>query len=169
MGQRGIIQKIADECGVNQASVRRALKDAGEDIANPNFEKAVQIVRAVADSARISGHAANGRGEGGDESRNPFVEAKARAELARARKIELQVARDEGKLIDREAVAGTGEAIIAHARAAILSLGHRVAPQLIGKTDIREIATIIEGEARIVLKGIADPDAFLAQIDEALG
>lgn len=168
MDQRGIIQKIADECGVDQATVRRALKAANVDAKNPNFETAVQIVRAVADSNRVLDHAANGRGEGGDETLSPLAKIKVRLGLATARKMELRNARDEGRLIERESVAETGEAMIVYARAAILSLGYRVAPRLIGKSDVKEIAKIIEGEARVVLGALADENNFLRQIDEAL-
>lgn len=166
--QKGVFQQIADETGYNQAAVRRALEAANVDIKNLNFETAVQIVRAVVDSERALGHAANGRGEGGDGMRNPLAEARARSELARARKLELRNAQDEGRLVDRETVAETGEEIIVYARAAILSLGCRVAPRLIGKTDIKEITKIIEDEARVVLGDLADENNFLRKIDEAL-
>jgi hypothetical protein len=170
MTKRGTIQQIADQTGVNQKTVRRALEAAGLDAKAVTFEQALPVVRAIADADRVLGHAAAGRGDGGETGGvSPYAQAKAQAELERARKLQIQNARAEGKLIDREAVTETGVRIIVTARTALLSLGYRLAEKVAGKTDISEITGIIESEVRTVLGEIADEQQFIAALDrEAL-
>lgn len=98
-----------------------------------------------------------------------LAQAKAHAERLRARKIELLNAKLEGSLISREAVTATGRRILAETRTALLSLGHRLAPKLSGKTDTREITRIVENEVRDVLGVLADEDKFFTNLEvEAL-
>ena len=168
MDKRGTIQRIADATGVDQATVRRALALSGLKAGRGgyDFASAVGIVRANADPARIAGHAASGRGEGGStDSVSTLADARARSEMMRARKLELENAKAEGKLIDREAVTATGAHIIATARTALLSLGYRLAEKVAGKTDIREIAGLIEAEVRDVLGVLADETKFFAALE----
>lgn len=168
MAERGTIQRIADATGVNQATVRRALAAAGlkSGRGGYDFAQAVEIVTANADPARIAGHAANGRGEGGNSNTTAtLAEARARSETMRARKLEIENARAEGRLIDRGAFTTTGAHIIATARTALLSLGYRVAEKIAGKTDVREIAHILETEIRDVLGVLADESNFFAALE----
>jgi hypothetical protein len=169
---KGIVRKIADETDLDQATVRRALAaaDITEAQAAADLSKAVETVKAVADPARVIGHAANGRGEGGNnELTDTLAAARAHAERLRARKLEILNAKLEGELISRRAVTETGVHVIASVRTGLLALGYRVADKVAGRTDTREIARIVETEVRDVLGVLADPDAFLAKLeDEAL-
>lgn len=167
---KGIIQRIANAAGFDQATVRRAIKAAGLEPQEVSFEEGLRLARSIADPARVIGHAANGRGEGGHSTvTDTLAEAKAHAERLRARKIELLNAKLEGSLIPREAVTATGARILAEARTALMSLGHRLAPRVAGKTDTREIARIVENEVRDVLGGLANDDRFFAELEaEAL-
>lgn len=167
MPERGTIQKIADATGVNQATVRRALTAAGLQAGRGGYDMtaAIEAVRSNADPARIAGHAANGRGEGGSDATSTLADARARAENLRARKLEIENAKAEAKLIDREAVTATGIHIIATARTALLSLGHRVAEKVATKSDVREIAGIVEQEVRDVLGVLADEGRFFAALE----
>lgn len=163
---RGTIRRVADATGLDQATVRRAITASGLDPATASFEEAAQLAEAIADPARVIGHAANGRGEGGYSAfTETLAEAKAHAERLRARKIELQNAQLEGCLISREAVTVTGQRILAEARTALLSLGHRLAPKVAGKTDTREVARIVETEVRDVLGALADDKRFFADLE----
>lgn len=169
---KGIIREIADEAGLNQATVRRALITAGlsEQQCEADFKSAVETVAALADADRVLGHATNGRGAGGHSNvTDALAEAKAHAERLRARKLEIENAKAEGRLVDRDAVTVTGARIIADVRTALLSLGHRVAAKVAGKTDTREIARIVETEVRDVLGALADEAKFFAALEaEAL-
>lgn len=170
MAKRGTIRKIADEAGVDQATVRRALQEAGVSADEVGIAKAVETVTAIADPARIIGHAVNGRGEGEHSATtDALAEAKAHAARLQARKLELQNARLEGSLISREAVTATGIRIIAEVRTALLALGYRLADKVAGKTDVQEIARITESEVRAVLGELADEARFFAALEsEAL-
>jgi hypothetical protein len=136
-----------------------------EQDAQADFAKAVEIVKAVADTDRIIGHAVNGRGEGGGKQTSAYAQAKAQAELHRARKLELLNAKLEGSLVDRENVTVTGARIIAEVRTALLSLGPRIAPKVADKSDTREIARIVETEVRDVLGNLADEERFFAALE----
>ncbi len=167
---RGTISKIADETSLNQATVRRALKasNMSEEECAADFAKAVETVKAWADSDKVLGHSASGRGEGGGNG-SAYTEAKAQTELYRAEKFRLQNEKLAGRLIDRQDVTDTGIRILADARTAFLSLGHRLADKLAGMTDAREIARAIEAEARIVLGELADEKKFFEALEiEAL-
>jgi len=168
---KGIIQKIAEQCGVDQNSVRRALKAAGESITNPDFENAVEIVKAVADGSKVLGHATNGRGEGGDAKLNELATIKAEHARQQANKIRIQNERALGKLVSRDDVTETGKRIIAEARTALIAAGHRAAARITGKSSPREIADIIEAEIVVCLGYLSDPTPFLTRVldDEALG
>src|SRR5450755_4715113 len=116
MAERGTIQNIADRCGVNQATVRRALASAGLKSGRGgfDFDAAVAAVNAIADPARINGHAVT-RGSGNGTA---LGDARARHEGLKARRLEIENAKAEGELISRDAITATGVHIIATARTA---------------------------------------------------
>lgn len=166
MATRGEIQKLADACGVDHKTVRNALEADGIEVDSDEyrFEDAVAAIKAIADPARLVGHAAT-RTAGSTALR----EARIHLEALKARKLEIENQKAEGALISREAVTETGVRIISEARTALLSLGYRVAQKIAGKTDAREIATIVESEVRDVLGGVADEHKFFAALEtEAL-
>lgn len=131
-----------------------------------NFKNAAEIVTANADPARIAGHAVNGRGEAGNNgATSAYADARARSESMRARKLELENQKAEGALISRAHVTATGEHIIATARTALLSLGYRLAEKVANKSDVREIARIVEAEVRDVLGVLADETQFFDALE----
>lgn len=160
MAERGLIRKIADAVDVDHQTVRNALKAAGRDPKSITLEEGAEIVRAIADPARVAGHQAT------RVSSNPgLTDARTRHEGLKARKLELETGQLEGRLIDREAVTATGAHIIATARTALLSLGYRVAEKIAGKTDVKEITCIVEAEICDVLGVLADETAFFAALE----
>lgn len=171
MGQpRGVIRRLADETGLDHKTVRRAMAETGwaEADCEADFDGAAEMIRSVSDTDRVIGHAAGGRGEGGT-SGDTYAAAKAQAELHRARKLELQNAKLEGSLVDRQAVTDTGARIFADVRTALLSLGPRIAPKVLDRSDAREVARIVVAEVRDVLSTLADETRFFAALEaEAL-
>lgn len=163
MAEQGMIKKIADAVGVDHQTVRNALKTEGltPGRGGYDFEQAVDIVKAVADPARVSGHAVT-RGGG---SGTALGDARTRFENLKARKLEIENQKAEGALISRDAVTATGAHIIATARTALLSLGYRVAEKVAGKTDVREITRIVEAEVRDVLGVLANETTFFAALE----
>jgi hypothetical protein len=164
MAERGTIQKIADECGVDHRTVRRALGRAGLTAGRGGYDfgAAVAAVNANADPARVAGHAVT-RDNGGAES--PMMAARVRHEALKARRLEIENAKAEGALISRDAVTATGVHIITTTRTALLTLGHRCSEKVAGKTDVREITRLIDAEVRDVLGALADETQFLAALD----
>ena len=162
MAERGTIQKIADACSVDHRTVRRALERAGLKSARGGyvFAEAVAAVNAIADPARVSGHAVTRGNAGG-----VMLDVRARHEELKARKLEIENAKAEGKLIDRDAVTATGAHIIATARTALLTIGYRVAEKVAGKTDVREITRIVDAEVRDVLGALADETTFFTALE----
>jgi hypothetical protein len=168
MTKRAKISVIADECGVDHRTVRRALERAGLTAGRGGYDldAAVAAVAANADPARLNGHAVT-RDNGGAES--PMMTARVRHEELKARRLELDNAKAEGALISRDAVTATGISIITTTRTALLTLGNRCAEKVANKSDVREIAKIIETEVRDVLGALAEPETFLATLEaEAL-
>lgn len=167
MDKRGKIQRAADAVGANQAAVRRALKQTGTEDAG--LEDIIEIARANVDAERAVGHAANGRGEGGDGPMSALTRAKLRKAELDNQKSEIELAKAANELINRETVTRVGVHLITAARTALLSLSHRLAPKVAGKADIGELSRIIETEVRDVLGTLADEKQFLTAIeDEAL-
>jgi hypothetical protein len=164
MAKREKIQEIATACGVDHRTVRRALDRAGLKAGRGgySFDEAVAAVNAIADPARLSGHAVT-RDNGAASS--PMMEARVRSETLTARRLELENQKLEGELISRDAVTATGIHIITTARTALLTLGHRCAEKVAGKTDVRDIARIVDAEVRDVLGALADETKFLAALE----
>ena len=164
---KGVIRRLADETGLDQATIRRALAAAAmtEPACEEEFAKAIEIVTSNADPARIAGHAANGRGEGSTSATTTLAEARARSEQMRAEKLEIENAKAKGLLISRADVTETCAKIISNARTALLEMCHRLAPKVAGKTDLEEIARITKDEVRTVLGVIADDEAFFAAME----
>ena len=169
MAKRGKIQEIAEECGVNHKTVRNALAKAGliAGRGGYDFAEAVAAVNAIADPARVNGHAATRVSENGGGGK--MLDARTRHEELKARKLEIENARLEGDLVSREAVTAAGIHIITTTRTALLTLGSRVAEKVVGKTDVREIARTVDAEVRDVLGALADETKFFAAMEaEAL-
>lgn len=164
MAKRGTIRQAADASGLDQATIRRALEAAG--VEGLSVQEAVQVARENADPDRIIGHAANGRGEGGGNRMTPLTIAKARRAELENQRLEIELAKAAGELIDRASVTRVGVHLITTARTALLSLGHRLAPKVAGKADIGELSRLIEAEVRDVLGALSDEKKFLTSLDD---
>jgi hypothetical protein len=164
MTKRGKIQAIADECGVDHRTVRRAIERAGLTAGRGgyDFDAAVAAVNAIADPARVNGHAVT-RGNAGNGG--AMLDVRTRHEALKARQLEIEIRELEGDLISRADVTATGIHVITTARIALLTLGHRCAEKVASKTDVREIARVIDVEVRDVLGVLADEQTFLAALE----
>jgi hypothetical protein len=165
MAKRGKIQEIATACGVDHSTVRRALERAELTAGRGgyDFDAAVAAVNAIADPARVNGHAATR--VGGNGSGGAMLDARTRHEELKARRLEIENQKLEGDLISREAVTATGVHIITTTRTALLTIGHRVAEKIANKSDTREIARIVDAEVRDVLGALADEQKFFAALE----
>jgi hypothetical protein len=166
MARRGKIQEIAGECGVDHRTVRRALERAGLKAGRGgySFDEAVAAVNANADPARVNGHAVT-RVNGSNGASSPMLDARTRHEELKARRLELENQKFERELVSREAVTATGIHLITMTRTALLTVGNRCAEKIVGKTDVREIARLVDSEVRDVLGALADEQTFLAALE----
>jgi hypothetical protein len=165
---KGVIRRIADEAGLDPKTVRRALEalELTEQQAEADFANTVTVVTAWADSDRVVGHATNGRGGGGHVSE--LAQARAESERHRAEKMRLQNERLRGSLIDRAAATETVTRLLGDFRTALLAMNGKLAPKLVGLSDVRAISRIIDTEVRDTLTAFAD-EGFTAALDsEAL-
>jgi hypothetical protein len=168
MVKRGKIQEIADECGVDHRTVRRSLERAELKAGRGgyDFDAAVAAVNAIADPARVNGHAVT-RGNAGNGG--AMLDARTRHEELKARRLEIENQKAEGELISRAAVTETVTRVLADLRVALLAAGIRLASNVEGLTDEKAIARLIEDELRETLVTFANPDKILTEIeDEAL-
>ena len=94
-----------------------------------------------------------------------MMDARTRHEELKARKLEIENQKLEGELIARNAVTATGVHIITTARTALLTLGNRVAEKVAGRTDVREIARLVDAEVRDVLGALSDETTFFAAME----
>jgi hypothetical protein len=127
-----------------------------------DFDAAVAAVNANVDPARVAGHAIT-RGNAGNGG--AMLDARVRFEGLKARRLELENAKLDGELISRASVTATGLHIIAMARTAFLSIGHRLVDKALGVTDPKIFLQIVEAEARTVLGELSDPETFLAALE----
>jgi len=163
MAERGKISLIAERCGVDPKTVSRALERAGLKSGRGGYvlADAIAAVNAIAEPSRIAAHAATrGNGSGG-----AMMDARTRHEELKARKLEIENQKLEGELIARNAVTATGVHIITTARTALLTLGNRVAEKVAGRTDVREIARLVDAEVRDVLGALSDETTFFAAME----
>lgn len=169
---RATITELAEEFHIARSVALRHLQDAGvpRDTKDLTFAyaAAAEAIRIRLDEAKITGHRNAGRASNGasldDEARRALNASKAEAEQMRARKLRLEVERKEGNLVERSAVEKAGLHVIVAARTAFLALGAKVAPRLLHLADERQIAKIIEDEARIALGALSDIEAFLDEV-----
>ena len=148
---------------VSVPTVRHACERAGVVIHPGHLyerDEAVAAVASHADPARIAGHGASGLGNAQSAEISTLASARARAEEARARKLETENARTEGLLVERAAVVAAGCDLIVRVRGALLSVGQRAAPVVSGLVDHQAIADAINAAIREVLAELSDHDLF---------
>ncbi len=169
MTNRATISELAEEFHISRSAALRYLKEAGlPRAADKTFDRddAAEAIELRKDEATTNGNRLAGRAGGisDDAARGALAASKAESERMRARKLRLEVERREGNLVERSAVETTGLHVIVAARTAFLALGAKVAPRLLHLADERQIAKIIEDEARIALGALSDIEAFLDEV-----
>ena len=109
-------------------------------------DKAIETINALKDPAMSAGNRLAGRAEGASsDAIVTLANAKALAESARARKLQLEVSQKEGRLVSREEVESNARNFATFIRSAFLGLGPSIAPKLIGK-DADQISHIVDAD-----------------------
>jgi hypothetical protein len=162
---RAGVTALAEAAGLSRSRAKQILDTAA--IKRDKYREyptsaAMAALLAFSDASRSTGHALNG--DGNPDTRNDHMQAlaaaRATAETARARKVELEVAQKEGRLISRAAVLSAATDFATHLRNGLLGLGPRIATKCVGR-DAEEIAAIIDGAIRDALSDLSDADAYL--------
>ncbi|PWB89866.1 hypothetical protein C5688_13585 [Methylocystis sp. MitZ-2018] len=159
------ITELAEAAGLSRDRAKQVLDTA--KIKRDKYRKyptelAMQALLAFSDAGKATGHALNGYGN--PDTRNDHMQAlaaaRATAESARARKIELEVASKEGRLVSREAVNKTAVEFATHVRNGLLGFPARIAHKLVGSQSADEIEGIIDVAIREELAALSDIDHY---------
>ena len=156
-------KQLKAQTGLSVPTIRAACERAGVPAVAGNYDHdaALAAIRAEVDPARTAGHAVSGLGNVSPTAPvSAYASARARSEEARAAKLELDAALRSGRLVEREAVTAALVEIVVKVRTALLGIGTRAAPVVIGKTDMLEIADAINDAARDVLGELADDQSL---------
>ena len=144
--RRARITDIADATNISRARALQMLKAANlrkDRSGTYLFAKACETINALKDPAMSAGNRAMGRG--GDGASNDAVitlaNAKALAEAHRARKLEIEIAQKEGRLVERETVIEAGRDVLTHIRMGLTGIASKIAPRLLNQ-DTATIAAI---------------------------
>lgn len=158
---------LAEELGISTNTVKAAAAAANLQHGRGGFNEddLREAVETYVDPARVAGHAAvAGKIIAATAATSTLANARARAEEARADKLELEHRVRVGELVEREAVANVATDLIAAVRTSLLSIGYRIAPLTMGITETKAVADIINDQIRTALRELADPDRFLAEV-----
>ncbi len=159
------ITELAEAAGLSRDRAKQVLDTA--KIKRDKYRKypteiAMQVLLAFSDAGKATGHALNGYGN--PDTRNDHMQAlaaaRATAESARARKIELEVANKEGRLVSRDAVNKTAVEFATHVRNGLLGFPARIAHTLVGVADAEAIERVLDDAIRVELATLTDIDLF---------
>lgn len=166
--RRANITAIAEACHISRARALQMLKAANlrkDRSGTYLFAKACEVINSLKDPSLAAGNRTMGRGDGAASGAvATLANAKALAEQFRAKKLELAIAKEEGRLVSREEVETNARNFATFIRSAFLGLGPSIAPSLIGKSA-DEIARLIDADVRNILERLANVDFTL--VDEA--
>ena len=166
LGPEANITELAELAGLSRNRAKQILDTA--KVKRDKYRKyptklALECLLAFKDSSRSSGHALSNMGNI-DAHQNDHMmalaAARATAENARARKLELEVAAKEGRLIDRKDVETAALNFATILRNSLMGLPSRLCTTLAGRSA-DEIETILDDAMRDALANVADLDNYL--------
>ncbi len=164
MSERLNITTLAEMANLSRDRARDVLKMAGikrDTYRLYDAEQAMKALTAFTDSNMASGNHLAGRGSDYSGSGiEALAAARASAEIARARKVELEVAQKEGRLVTKQAVIEAATDFATLMRNGLLGLGSRISTRCVGRSA-DEISTIIEDAIADALADLSDVDNYL--------
>lgn len=84
-----------------------------------------------------------------------FQKSKADTESLKARKLELDIAEREGRMLDAEEVRKTITRLVGETREKILGVASKIAPELVGIVDVIDIENKIIAELNVALENLS--------------
>ena len=151
------VMQLKSETGLTAPAIRNAIASAGVAVHAPtpgergnryDHDAAIAAIKGNVSFGHVAEHAASGRGEVTDTSFNSLAGARARVELAKAIRMGQDNDVRTGKLVERQAVTDSIVEIVVRVRTALLGIGTRAAPLVIGDTDMLSVITKINAAAR---------------------
>ncbi len=155
------VRDLKSRTGLDPKTIRKHLREAGvQEPMSGHFEAAaaLRVLEARVDPQRRSEHLAAGRGNAAGSERpiGALAAAKAETEQLKADKMRLDVRKRQGELVERAAVIRELTSVVAQSRVALMALGSKLAPKLIGLTDALEAQRIVDDAIRGQLNALAD-------------
>ena len=165
------LTRLRDAARVSSATARRAL-DAAGITANDQGKFPLDLGLAAIDAQRSPdkalGKAAAAHvptatttpASGAGKPVSDLATARARSEIARAIRLEIENRKSEGDLLSRETVRDAGRHYSGHIRAGLMSFGASVAADLVG-ISADQISAKINEAMRATLTRLGDADEFV--------
>jgi hypothetical protein len=161
---RACITALAEQSNISRDKAKAILDQAGfkRDMYREYSEAdALEVLQAAVDQSRAVGNHLAGRGSDASAiNLNSVAAARARAEQARADKIELELDERRKNLISKSAVIDAASAFALHVRNGLLAVGDKAAAQCVGKSA-DQIAATINGFINEALSDLSDVDAYI--------
>ncbi len=168
------LTRLREAAHVSSTTARRALDAAGiKPDANGHFplDESLAAIDLQRDPSKRLGKLAAGQGAiTAPATAKPasdrvsaaatLAEARARSEIARARKLELDNLRAEQAMLDKDTVVKAGQHFAAHMRAGLMGFGPSVAASLVG-LPADQMAQRITAAMRDLLGRLGDVQDFV--------
>jgi hypothetical protein len=163
--ERANITAISDALAMGRGHARKILdaakirhdKDGKYDSA-----RAIEALTAFSDADKALGLALAGANpEKQTDHLAQLASAKAQAEMARARKLEIEVAQKEGRLVSREAVETATAEFATYARNSLLGLPAKIAHRFVGVRSAEDAERILDEAIRDELSNLSDVDNYV--------
>jgi len=161
----------AGALGVDERTVRR-WRNKGWVVNQPDGHLDVRatLARVAADRDptlggppdRLAGGAAPASGDGAR-----LLKARAMRETLQAKLLQMAVEREEGRMIDRATAERVYYDIFHAAKTQLEAMPDRIAPSLVGQTDVRMIRGVLRDEVEATLAAIVKAPAVAAEGDTA--
>lgn len=139
---------LADILGVNESSIRRA-EEKGRISIKRDENGNIDV-----EDAKKQWQMAQGAGKG--DVALTYQRSRASKEYYEYQLKKLEYEEKNGKLVDLATIEKEAFTAARVARDRLLGISDRVAPQLVGKTDIQEIKGILRHEIRKALQNLTD-------------
>ncbi|MDR3421966.1 MAG: hypothetical protein P4L80_12110 [Xanthobacteraceae bacterium] len=129
------------------------------------FKEACETITALIDPSRSVGHQAGGDAsalsDGVAGNISALSGAKAAHEVARTRRLQIETAKLEGRLVDREAVTALARDLAVHVRSGLSGVGARTAADLAATNDPAKAQAIVDEAIHAALARLSSLDTYI--------
>lgn len=165
---RANITAISEHCHVSRGRAATLLKAARmrrDKRGTYVFAEACETILALVDPARSVGHVAGGDSsaltDGVASNVSALTDAKAQYEAARTRKLQMDIAKLEGRLVERDAVIALARDLAVHVRSGLSGVGARTAADLAATNDPAKAQAIVDEAIHDALARLSSVDSYI--------